>query len=95
LAKRTPLWLFVLGEAEATEHSRRLGELGSHIVAEFLLGSLGCDLGSVLYAPPAELAGWGPTAAIAQRHRYSMPELIAYLQADAMVGGRKVRLFGR
>jgi hypothetical protein len=94
LAKRTPLWLFVLGEAEATEHGGRLGELGSHIVAEFLLGSLDCDLDSVLYAPPADLEGWGPTAAIAQQHRYSMPALIAYLQADAVVGGRPVRLFG-
>ena len=93
LGKRTPLWLFVLGEAETTEHSRRLGELGSHIVDEFLLGSLGCDMGSVLYAAPADLAGWGPTAAIAQQRRYSMPELIAYLQADAMFGGGPVRLF--
>lgn len=95
LGKRTPLWLFVLGEAEATEHSRRLGELGSHIVDEFLLGSLGCDMGSVLYAPPNDLEGWGPTAAIAQNRRYSMPELIAYLQADATFGGRPVRLFER
>jgi hypothetical protein len=89
------LWLFVLGEAESTQQSRRLGELGSHIVDEFLLGSLSCDMGSVLYAAPADLQGWGPTAAIAQNRRYSMPELIAYLQANATVGGRPIRLSGR
>ena len=95
LGALTPLWLFVLAEAETTQASRRLGELGSHIVDEFLLGSLYCDMGSVLYAPPADLQGWGPTAAIVQNRRYSMPELIAYLQANAIVGGRSIRLYGR
>ena len=60
LSGLTPLWLFVLGEAESTQQSRRLGELGSHIVDEFLLGSLSCDMGSVLYAAPADLQGLGP-----------------------------------
>ena len=95
LGARTPLWLFVLAEAETTEESRRLGELGSHIVDEFLLGSLRCDEGSVLYAAPADLQGWGPTETIAQNRRYSMPELIAYLQANARVGGQPIRLSGR
>jgi hypothetical protein len=92
LSALTPLWLFVLAEAESTQKSQRLGELGSHIVDEFLLGSLRCDMGSVLYASPADLEGWGPTAAIAKNRRYSMPRLIAYLQANAMVGGEPVRL---
>ena len=95
LSAHTPLWLFILAEAEATQHSRRLGELGSHIVDEFLLGSLRCDEASVLYAAPGDLQGWGPTATIAQNRRYSMPELIAYLQGYAMVGGQPVRLFSR
>ncbi len=95
LGARTPLWLFVLAEAETTQSSKRLGELGSHIVDEFLLGSLSCDMGSVLYAKPADLAGWGPTEAIAQNQRYSMPELIAYLQANAAVGGQPIRLYNR
>jgi hypothetical protein len=43
LARRTPLWLFILAEAESTQAGRRLGELGSHIIDEFLLGSLHCD----------------------------------------------------
>jgi hypothetical protein len=93
LALRTPLWLFVLAEAEGTQGSERLGELGSHIIDEFLLGSLHCDQGSVLYAASGDLQGWGPTAAIAQNGRYSMPELVGYLQADARVDGQPIRLF--
>lgn len=45
LAQRTPLWLFILAEAESTQASQRLGELGSHIIDEFLLGSLRCRPG--------------------------------------------------
>ncbi|MGH7048859.1 MAG: hypothetical protein ACREE2_21040, partial [Stellaceae bacterium] len=95
LDARTPFWLYVLAEAEGTEHAERLGQLGSHIVDEFLLGSLRCDEASILYARPAALEGWGPTAAIARDRRYSMPELIAYLQQNASVGGAPVRLFTR
>jgi Animal haem peroxidase len=80
---RTPLWLFVLAEAEATENGNRLGELGSEIVDEFLLGSLRCDMNSVLYAKPADAAGWAPSgAAVSDRH-YSMPDLITYLRKYA------------
>ncbi|HEX8811292.1 MAG TPA: hypothetical protein VF742_04800 [Terracidiphilus sp.] len=85
--------MFVLAEAETSEGSQRLGQLGSHIVAEFLLGSLRCDEGSVLYAAPASLEGWGRTATIATNRRYSMSELLAHLQANAKVGGQPIRLF--
>jgi hypothetical protein len=92
---RTPLWLFILAEAEATQNSQRLGELGSHIVDEFLLGSLRCDRGSVLYAKSADLKGWGPSEAVAQNRHYSMPDLIGYLQANAKFGGQPIHLYGR
>jgi hypothetical protein len=93
LARRTPLWLFILAEAESTQGSQRLGELGSHIIDEFLLGSLHCDQGSVLYAASSDLKGWGPTETIAQKGRYSMPELIGYLQGNAKVDGQPIRLY--
>ena len=86
---------FILAEAEATQKSQRLGELGSHIVDEFLLGSLRCDRGSVLYTKPADLKGWGPSEAVAQNRRYSMPDLIGYLQANAKFGGQPIRLYDR
>jgi hypothetical protein len=47
------------------------------------------------YAAQADLRGWGPTERIARHRRYSMPELITYLQAYAMVSGQPVRLFSR
>ena len=94
LARRTPLWLFILAEAESTQASQRLGELGSHIIDEFLLGSLHCDQASVLYAATSDLQGWGPTETIAQNGRYSMPELIGYLQGNARVDGQPIRLYG-
>jgi hypothetical protein len=68
--------------------------LGSHIIVEFLLGSLHCDQGSVLYAATSDLQGWGPTETIAQNGRYSMPELIGYLQGNARVDGQPIRLYG-
>jgi Animal haem peroxidase len=94
LAQRTPLWLFILAEAESTQASQRLGELGSHIIDEFLLGSLQCDQGSVLYAAASDLQGWNPTETIAQNGAYSVPELIRYLQANAKLNGQPIRLFG-
>jgi Animal haem peroxidase len=93
LARRTPLWLFILAEAESTEGSQRLGELGSHLISEFLLGSLRCDQGSVLYAADDDLHGWEPTETIFSERRYSMPELIGYLQGNAKVDGQPIRLY--
>ena len=93
LAPRTPLWLFILGEAESTQSSQRLGEMGSHLIDEFLLGSLRCDKGSVLHATDDDLHGWEPTETISSKRRYSMPDLIRYLQANAKIGGQPIRLF--
>jgi hypothetical protein len=63
--------------------------------ADLRSGGVLRDEASVLYAAPADLHGWGPTERIARHRRYSMPELIAYLQANATVGGQPVRLFSR
>jgi hypothetical protein len=95
LTSPIPLWLFILLEAEITQASQRLGELGSHIVDEFLLGSLRCDEASVLYAVREDLKGWGPTETIAKLRRYSIPDLVGYLQTRAEVDGQPIRLFSR
>ena len=44
----TPLWFYVLREAEIQEDGRRLGKLGGRIVAETLVGLLQLDKGSYL-----------------------------------------------
>jgi hypothetical protein len=94
-AGRTPLWLYILAEAEGTQQSQNLGELGSHIVDEFLLGGLQCDEDSVLHVKPWQMKGWGPTETISAQHRYSVPELVAYVQSHAKVNGRSIRITSR
>lgn len=47
---QTPLWLYILLEAEIRTGRQRLGKLGSHIVAETLIGLLAEDPESVLHA---------------------------------------------
>lgn len=76
---RAPLWIWMLAEAEATQRSEHLGEVGSHLVGEFMLASLRCDESSVLNAKAANI-GWKPLDDVWQNKRYTMPELIAYLQ---------------
>jgi hypothetical protein len=45
---RTPLWYYVLKEAELRRQGNALGTVGSRLVAETLLGSLECDPDSYL-----------------------------------------------
>jgi Animal haem peroxidase len=53
----TPLFYYVLKEAELMEHGLRLGPVGGRIVAEVLIGLLQSDPASFLVAQP----GWQPT----------------------------------
>jgi hypothetical protein len=55
--RSTPLWYYVLKEAELVQGGRRLGPVGGRIVAETLLGLLQSDPSSYLRARP----GWKPT----------------------------------
>jgi len=53
----TPLWFYVLKEAEALEEGERLGPVGGRIVADVLLGIIEADPGSYRAVEPA----WRPT----------------------------------
>jgi hypothetical protein len=55
--RSTPLWYYVLKEAELAEQGLRLGPLGGRIVAEVLIGLLQSDPASFVAAQP----GWQPT----------------------------------
>ncbi len=57
LEASTPLFYYILKEAEMVEDGLRLGPVGGRIVAEVLLGLLQLDRGSYLNARPR----WGPT----------------------------------
>lgn len=52
---QTPLWFYILKEAEVRERGERLGEVGSRIVVEVFLGLLQGDPGSFMNN------GWGPS----------------------------------
>ena len=54
--QKTPLWYYVLKEAEVQAGGNSLGELGSRIVAETLIGHIRNDPGSYL----AQLETWVP-----------------------------------
>ncbi|MDY6811441.1 MAG: peroxidase family protein [Actinomycetota bacterium] len=50
LGQRTPLWYYILREAAVQQGGERLGELGSRIVCETIIGSLKSDPNSYLNA---------------------------------------------
>jgi Animal haem peroxidase len=57
LDRSTPLWYYVLKEAEVMQDGLRLGPVGARIVAEVMVGLLRADPGSYLAVRPA----WRPT----------------------------------
>jgi hypothetical protein len=48
----TPLWLYILAEAEAQQQGERLGEVGGRIVAEVLIRLLKHDQSAYLSSEP-------------------------------------------
>lgn len=56
LLERTPLWYYVLKEAEVLARGERLGPLGSRLVTEVLVSLLRADPHSILASP-----SWRPT----------------------------------
>jgi Animal haem peroxidase len=58
LSGGTPLWLYVLGEAEAQHKGEFLGEVGGRIVGEVIFELLRHDPDSILHRP-----GWTPELA--------------------------------
>jgi heme peroxidase len=56
----TPLWFYILREADVRTGGNQLGPVGGRIVAEVLIGLLDLDSGSVRHAPP----NWRPSASL-------------------------------
>ena len=76
----TPLWYYVLKEAEVMAHGAHLGPVGSRLVAEVFVGLLECDPDSYLNAQPDFSPSLGTTPG-----QFQMIDLLTF----AGVGGRR------
>ena len=68
----TPLWFYILREAEVMADGRRLGPVGGRIVAEVFLGLLEGDRMSYLQQDP----DWTPT--LGPDHNFRMADLLRF-----------------
>ncbi len=76
-SNETPLWYYILREAELRHGGERLGAVGGRIVAEVLLGLLVADPGSYLGAKP----DWTPVLPSRQPGEFRMADLLVFAGA--------------
>ena len=77
LGGRTPLWFYLLREAEVRAGGEHLGPVGGRIVAEVLVGLLDGDQQSYLRKEP----GWRPSLPAATAGDFTMADLVRFAQA--------------
>jgi hypothetical protein len=80
----TPLWYYVLKEAEVMEQGLRLGPVGSLIVGEVFIGLLQLVAGAYLHDNP----GWRPTLPARTPGTFKMIDLLTYAQVDPASRGQ-------
>lgn len=71
----TPLWFYILKEAEQCGNSKRLGPVGSRILSEVFVGLLELDAGSFLSSNPS----WKPTLPSAKAGDFEMTDLLKFV----------------
>jgi len=74
LLGETPLWLYILKEAEIREGGMKLGDVGGRIVAEVLIGLAEGDADSYRNAA----SDWRPTLPSAQPGTFTMADLLRF-----------------
>jgi Animal haem peroxidase len=74
LLGETPLWLYILKEAEVRKRGETLGNVGGRIVVEVLIGLIEGDADSYLNAAIA----WRPTLPSAQPGNFTMADLLRF-----------------
>ena len=75
LHQATPLWYYVLKEAQIQGKGKHLGEVGSRIVAEVFIGLLERDAASYLAQAPE----WRPTLPAAVAGEFNMVDLLKFV----------------
>jgi hypothetical protein len=76
LVNQTPLFYYLLREAEVIEDGLRMGQLGSRIIAETLCGLLEQDETSIVHQ-----RNWKPLIPTAAPRRVLMTDIVRYVQA--------------
>jgi hypothetical protein len=71
----SPLWYYILKEAEVQGEGKRLGEVGSRIVAEVFVGLLQGDSSSFLARKP----DWKPTLKSQKPGTFTMADLLNFV----------------
>jgi hypothetical protein len=79
----TPLWYYVLKEAEVVADGLHLGPVGGRIVAEVFIGLLQTDPGSYLAAQPR----WQPTLP-ARNGSFRMTDFLTFAGVDPLSRGQ-------
>lgn len=74
MEKSTPLWYYILKEAEIFESGQRLGPVGSRIVGEVFIGLLKADKDSYLSVN----RNWKPTLPSAKRGDFEITDLLTF-----------------
>ncbi|MDK2743609.1 MAG: heme peroxidase family protein [Nitrospira sp. BO4] len=74
MEKSTPLWYYILKEAEVFESGKRLGPVGSRIVGEVFIGLLQADKDSYLSLN----RNWKPTLPSATRGDFEITDLLKF-----------------
>ncbi len=83
LDRSTPLWLYILREAQLVNGGRFLGPVGGTIVAEVLLGLLHADPDSYVTVDP----GWRPSLG-ATDSSYTMAHFLSFAGVDPVSRGQ-------
>jgi hypothetical protein len=78
LDRHTPLWYYVLKEAEVMEQGLHLGPVGGRIVGEVIIGLLQADPGSYLAVAPH----WKPTLPSRSAGDFAMVDFLTYAGVD-------------
>ncbi|WP_191907894.1 peroxidase family protein [Nocardioides cynanchi] len=83
LDRSTPLWLYVLREAQLANAGQFLGPVGGRIVAEVMIGLLRADPSSYLNQQP----GWHPTLG-ATGSSYALTDFLRFAGVDPATRGQ-------
>jgi hypothetical protein len=84
LERSTPLWYYVLKEAELIEDGLRLGPVGGRLVGEVIVGLLQSDPASYLAYDP----DWRPTLPSSTRGDFRMVDFLTFAGVDPKSRGQ-------